>query len=215
MEGTMTRKFVISVGVILMLAVASNATGASGAEFHCSVEPCKATLKADGSGKVSHHSLIVKGGGVSASVTCNAISGEAESSKKTTSSVTLTNIKYSTCSINGTPGAEVTMNGCDYVFNASGQVTLVCPGGSTVIIELKLEIGCEIEIGPQGPLKSVSYTNINSKKEITVSTAVQNIVATSESCVAFGLPDGQYKESEYSTGNTIAFGEGGASVWWE
>jgi hypothetical protein len=206
-------KVLIAAAMALAAIGVVNASGALAADFHCSVEPCKVTVKADGMGKAAHHVLVVKQGAVSASFTCNSISGEGESATKTAATLTLKNILYAGCNINGTEGAAITMNGCTYLFAAEGgKLTIQCPEGKSILIKLG---ACELSIGAQGPLSSVAYTNINSKKEVTVSTAVKNIKANATGCAGLGLANGAYNEGEYPTGNTIVFAEGGASVWWE
>lgn len=75
-------------------------------------------------------------------------------------SVTI-NATYHSCGLK-----TVSMNGCDYVFHASGTVDLECPVGAQVEVsaysssshEFRL---CRILIPQQTGLKSVTYTNIS------------------------------------------------------
>jgi len=206
-------KVLIAAAMALAAFGAIGASGAQAAEFHCSVEPCEVTVKPDGTtGKEKHHVFVIKQGAVSVSSTCESIEGSGVSAKKTVSELTFTNIVYKGCNIAGTPGANVDMNGCDYLFKSNGEVNVACPEGKSIEITLS---PCVVKIAPQAGLKEVKYTNINSKKEITLTTAVKSIKATASGCAGLGIADGSYNESEYSTGNTIVFAEGGASVWWE
>jgi len=191
---------------------ASGAQAAGEGKFHCSVEPCSFTVKADGTGKTAHHVFIVNNGVKSAAVTCNEIKGNGTSATSTSKQITLENIEYTGCSLAGSPGATVSMNTCDYLFTDSGKVHVKCPEGKKIHITLE---GCTIEIGSQ-EVGTVAYAAINSKKETTVTTSVKGVVAhvTDEGCVPFGLPKGTYESSEYSTGNTIVHSTGN-SVWYE
>jgi len=191
---------------------ALDAQAAGEGKFHCSVEPCNLTVKADGTGKNAHHVFIVSNGVNSAAITCNEITGNATSSTSTSKQITFINIEYDGCSIAGSSGAMISMNGCDYLFTDSKLVDVGCPEGKKIHITLE---GCTIEIGPQ-EVGAVNYTSINSKKEITVTTSVKGVLVhvTNEGCVSLGLPKGTYSQSEYSTGNTIMHSTGN-SVWYE
>ena len=201
---------------------AFSAPGASAAEFHCEVaagESCIVTLSPDGSGKTSHKVFIVKKGPFSAALTCNAHTGSGTAAK-TSTSLTITNLVYIGCNLAGTE-ASVTTTGCDFLFNANGgKVDVGCEGANKIKM---VAGGCTVEVGPQA-LSGITYTNINSKKEITVSTAVKNISGTvGAGCAGLIGFTGAFTEGEYTTGNAIikAFkdvsGAEGAQVngWWE
>ncbi len=51
-------------------AIAASAQGAD--EFHCSVEPCRGTLKPDGTGKTAHQVFVVENEAKTESVSLHA-----------------------------------------------------------------------------------------------------------------------------------------------
>ena len=75
---------------------------------------------------------------------------------------------YTECKSFGFASATVNMNGCDYVFHANGEVDLECSGANKVVITAGT---CEVQIGTQTGLNSVSLSNngnhINFKANIT------------------------------------------------
>lgn len=191
-----------------------NAAGAQAAEFHCSAEPCRYTAKQDGTGKTAHQVFIVKGGTESVSFTCETISGEGSSATKTASSVTVENIAYGSCTVNGSPGVTVVMNGCKYQFSASGSVTVTgCASGKK--IEVKIGEACTFTIGEQGPLSTIKYHTIGTtpNREVTVETAVTGISTTADGTQAnCKINPNQTLTGEYTTGNAIVTGETSAGV---
>jgi hypothetical protein len=207
-------KVLVAAVLALVAAGALGASGAQAAEFHCSVEPCRYTLKPDGTGKTAHQVFRIVKGETSGVVTCTTLSGEGVAAK-TTTEVTFTTLRYELCTVAGSP-ASLRINGCHYLFSASGQLTL-CPAGKEIEFESG---GCLVKIAAQGPLSGVSYTNISGKTQTTISIAVNGIKGTvSAGCAgAFGFT-GAFTEGEYSTGNTILSGETeagvAATVWWE
>jgi hypothetical protein len=220
---------------VLMLAAMALAAfgvlGASGAqakEFHCSVEPCTATLKPDGAvgSKTAHHVFIVENKvGESVSFTCEQITGEGTSSKKTAKELLIKNISYDGCSVVGGSAVTVKMNGCKYLFKAEpGTVTIQeCETGKH--IEINLETGCQFTIGAQGPLTGIAYhtSGVAPNREMTVETNVKGIVTTiSEggTKAKCGITPEATLEGTYTTGNTIVTGEtdpggGMAETWFE
>ncbi len=210
---------------ILMLAAmavgalsAVGASSAQAAEFHCSVKPCVATLKPDGTGKTSHHQFDVNLPKQVLPITCNEIQGEATAANQTEKELTFTNIQYKPCQFLGDPSATVNMNGCDYLFTAEGKVQIKCPEGKQITFEA---LGCVVHVNSQGPLGGITYHNLpeeKSQNEVTVSAAVKGIIAVATGA---GCPEtGESKTGEYTTGNTIVTGEQDneaktkANVWW-
>jgi hypothetical protein len=63
-------KILLAAAMALAALEAISASGAQAAEFHCTVEPCRVTLKPDGTGKTAHHVLVVRKGEASGSFTC-------------------------------------------------------------------------------------------------------------------------------------------------
>jgi hypothetical protein len=209
--------------VVTVLALAAfgalGAAGAQGAEFHCSVEPCRYTLKPDGTGKTAHQSISVKRSAEMYTITCNEITGEATASTKAASELTFTNIKYVSCVGSG-EAVTVLMNGCDYLLKASGPVTIKCPPEKEIEI---LEPGtfCITKIPAQGPLNKATYHDAGTKKEeITMSLEPKGISGTVNSeCT--NMKGGPFSEGEFTTANSIITAETDngeakmASAWWE
>ncbi len=190
-------------------------SGAQAAEFHCSAEPCRVTLNPDGTGKTAHVVIVIKGSKGTFSTTCESITGEGTSSTKTFSELRVVNIKGSGCSIGGVPVA-LKMNGCEYLYKATGTLTIICPEGKE--IEAGFPEGCLYNIPSQGPLSGVKYHDAGvTKSELTLEMAVKGMVVSANSkCEAVGTG----LEAEFTTGNTILTSEtdpGGvlANIWWE
>jgi len=217
----------LKIKTLMLLAIALlvslGAANAQGAElFHCSVEPCRVTLKPDGAvnTKSSHHVLIIKKGAFSSSVTCGEFSGEGTVSKKDDTEITIFPV-YKNCNLAGTP-ATVENGGCHFLVTShffSGFAIHVTGGPECAFIIKTAE--CVISIPRGQSFTGLTYTNINAKTEVTTAASVKNIKGTAGAGCAPVLGfTGSFTEGEYTTGNTIATGEtdpGGsmASVWWE
>ena len=160
----------------LGLLTATSVTGAAAAEFHCTVEPCRVTLKPDGEAKTAHQVLTVKkevGGFVveAYGFTCSSITGEGTLVGKLSKEMTLFNLEYHNCVTVGT-NAQVKMNGCDYVLGSSGTLSVKCPPGAKIEW---IAIGCTATIGEQGPLFGPTFHDAGTtKSEMTVQTATKN-----------------------------------------
>jgi hypothetical protein len=228
-------KVLIAAAMALAALGAISASGAQAAEYHCTVEPCRGTLKPDGTTKTAHHVFIVKGKTgsgelVSGSFTCGQLTGEGLSNTKTTKEFTVTELACDECNIAGTP-CTVDFNGCDYHFVAGppSTVTIKCPAGKQIEITIKSAgvLKCTIDIPAQGPLGGISYHDAGTTKtELTVETAVKDITginatpaAGGGSCIPFFGFNGLATEGEYTTGNVIVTGETTAGMhggaWYE
>jgi hypothetical protein len=211
---------------ILMLAAmalavigASNASGAQAAEFHCSVQPCRLTLKPDGvvPSVTAHQNFRFNStGGDSVEFTCDSVSGEATQSAKTSPEITLTNIEYQHCTGNGS--AAVHMNGCDYLFTSAGQMSIKCPEGKKIEW---VAVNCVVTIGTQGPLSGVKFHDAGvTKSEITVENLVKGIKGTIDEGPICGVTPGA-SVAESKTANSILTAETDGAVvemknaWWE
>ncbi len=224
-------KILLAAAMALMAFGALGASGAQAAEFHCSVEPCAVKVLPDGkpgpTGKTAHHVFVIKQGANSFSTTCESIVGEGTASTKTLKALTIGNIKGSNCGFLG-KSATLTMNGCEYLINASGGIkgggtlTIVCPPGKEIEAGL-VGGGCMYRIPSQGPLNEVKFHDAETggvkESELTVEVAVENIAVkvTEEDC--WGMEEGA-ATAEFTTGNTILTSEtdpGGvkANFWWE
>jgi hypothetical protein len=230
-------KVLLAAAMALAAFGAIAASGASAAEYHCTVEPCRVTLKPDGTAKTAHHVFIVRGKNgageaVSGSFTCSSLDGEGTSLTKTTKELTIINLNYTECNIAGTP-VTVHMNGCDYHFVSGppSTVTIKCPAGKQIELTI-LSAGvlkCTVDV-PAQTLGGITYHDANTggvpKTELTVETAVKDITginataAAGGSCIPFiGFNGVTAEGGEYTTGNTIITGETTAGVhggvWYE
>jgi hypothetical protein len=226
-------KVLLAAAMALAALGAIAASGALAAEYHCTVEPCRVTLKPDGTTKTAHHVFIVKGkngegASVSGSFTCNGLDGEGLSNTKTTKELTITALNYTECNIVGTP-VTVHMNGCDYHFVAGSlTMTIICPVGKQIEWTI-LSAGvlkCTIDVPAQGPLGGIIYHDISgTKTEATVEVRAKDITkieatpAAGGSCIPFVGFNGAADEGEYSTANIAVTAETTAGVhggfWYE
>jgi hypothetical protein len=226
----MIRNLKVMIAAALALAAigAVGASGAQAAEFHCSVEPCKYKLKPDGAvpTKAAHHVFIVKNAaGESLAFTCNQLTGEATSSTKTFTTITVTALAYDGCvdPFTGNP-LVFTMNGCSYTFTSHGKFGISCPAGKR--IELKFGgAGCIITFGEFADIGGVTYKTIGTmpNREITVEMKVVNVPITLDGttgqCI-FNVTKTPFI-AEFTTANMILAAESddgkGTIVdgWWE
>jgi hypothetical protein len=226
-------KVLLAAAMALAAFGAVAASGASAAEYHCTVEPCRVTLKPDGTGKTAHHVFIVKKGAASGSFTCNTLDGTGLSATKTTNILTIESLNYTECNIVGTP-VTVDMNGCNYVFSATpATVTIACPVGKQIELTIKEKteggvehLRCTVDVAGQGPLTGITYHDAGTTKtELTVGALVKDITSVTAtppaggSCIPYVGFNGAADEAEYLTGNTIITGETTAGVhggvWYE
>ncbi len=126
------------------------------------------------------HVFITNGG----EVTCK----EVKSTEPITSTKTKTvkaNVKYTECTAFGFVGAEISE--AEYEFSAEGSVKVL----NTITIKPK-GLGCEVKVGPQGPLTKITYTE--KSPNVEVNSEVGNIAYTSSGglCGSSGT-NGKYK----------------------
>jgi hypothetical protein len=206
-------RILVAAAMALMALGAIGASGARAAEeFHCSVEECRLTPKTDGTPKNAHHVFIVENEAKTESVsfTCESLRGHARAVGKTFTQVTLTEITYDNCTVNGSTGVTIDMNGCDYLFTANTTLDVVCPTEKTIDLTVP---GCTITIHGQTGLPGLNAANVGSvgSREVTVSTNVAvPEITVSNPCVF--IKPGQKLLGTYTTGNTLVTGEteGGA-----
>ena len=112
------------------------------------------------------------------------------------------------------------MNGCNYEFKASGLVSIVgCTAGKEIEV---LENTCLVKIPEQSNLPNVTYTNVGTSpnRTVTVSTSV-TLSVTSISATGCSIKDEPPFTGEYTTGNTLVRPAedkaGGLHIdgWWE
>jgi hypothetical protein len=109
---------------------------------------------------------------------------------------------YSECTFLGVSNVAVNVNGCTYRFNEptgltspfTGTVNVLCPVGKKIEFEAS---GCKVEVGEQGPLSSLTFTNggTSPNRFVTVTANVTKIAYTaSGKCAVLGeKTDGTYK----------------------
>jgi hypothetical protein len=221
-------KVLIAAAMVLGAFGAFNASGAQAAEFHCSVEPCTATLKPDGAvpSKQAHHVYVIKNAiGESVTITCEQITGQATLNTKTATTVTVTNIIYDKCLDPVGNKATVHMNTCDYTFTSHGKVGVNCPAGKIIQVTYGPLEACSVTVGTFSHREKITYKNLGivPTREVTVEPKVANIPVTAVhgttgNCL-MDVTETPFT-SEYTTGNTIVTAEthpGGVKVdgWWE
>jgi hypothetical protein len=220
----MTRNLKILGAAALALA-AFGAFGAPGAqatdELHCSINPCKFAAKQDGTGTTAHQVFIVENAAKTEQVsfTCHQVSAEADGAVSATNELTATNIQYSTCTVNGSPGVVVDMNGCDYRFtrgavgnDAAGtsdgaEVHVECPTGKQIQVTIP-EIGCTFEIGPQ-TLSGIGYQSIGTTPNREITATAKNVgnIAVTRNAGCAALIKAEALTGTYTTGNVVATGQ--------
>lgn len=200
------------------IGAVGGASAAQAAEFHCSVSPCRYRVKQDGSGKTAHQVFIVENLTFTESVsfTCSEFKAEGSSATKTATEVVLENISYPSfgCTVNGSPGVEVAMNGCRYVLTSTGTITIAgCAAGKSIEVRIPA-IGCTFFVPEQGPKEGISYHNIGTTptREVTASADVTTLIVTKTEACAPLIGGGNLLLGTYTTGNTIATGETSAGV---
>ena len=147
------------VAVVAMSAVAASASSA--AFFHEGEGKARVIAKNENhEGKVSIHKFTA---GLIGTFECKkATFTGTEFVTSPQKSVTVT-AAYSECTFLGVANVVVNMNGCTYRFNEptglgpyTGTVTVLCPAGKKITISAE---GCIVEVGSQGPLGTLTYTN--------------------------------------------------------
>lgn len=208
-------KFVVAAVAVASVAALGvvSISGADSTEFHCSVEPCRITVKPDGTGKTAHQVIQLWGeSGTNFQTTCSTVTGTATVSAKTFGSFKESGIVGTECTVAGKT-SELKMNGCEYVISAAGTLTIECPTGKQ--IEAGMTPGCLYFIPSQGPLAGITFHNVG-PGEVTVETFIKSLsVTTNGQCGTTGKVT-----AEFTTGNTLLTGEtdpGGvkASLSWE
>ncbi len=222
---------------VLALAVAAlgmfgvvNASGARAAnEFHCSVEPCTYTLRQDGTAgtKTAHQVIEVTDGTNTVSFTCSQLKGHITTLTKTVTTITLTDIIYSECSVSGSSAVAIRMNGCHYHFIIISGIAvpkIQCVSPKKMEIEIP-ETKCIYTINSTEALSGAKLHNIGeaakTTTEITMELNIEKIPVTADGTKAqCGVDPTKTLTGHYSTGNVVLTGEtdpGGvmANVWYE
>jgi len=185
-----------SLGLLLAAVFAMSALAASSAlaaEFHSAAAP--ATI----SGNQSTSHVFTTSAGT---FTCKVATFSGTTASKTASSQTLTP-KYESCTAFGFLNVPVVINGCGYVFQASGVTEIECPAGKAIEIAWP---GCTTKIKEQKPAGSLEYTTVGTtpNRDIRVHTSLSGIAY--DEC-GTARTNGSYK------GTTTVVGSAG-EVWY-
>jgi hypothetical protein len=186
-----------SMAVLAVGAVAASAANA--ATFTSPSGAATITTTPDGTGKTAHQVFDVGAG----TVTCNAVHFHASIGGTSAASILTSSVVYSgNCNYVGQT-ATVNMNGCNYRFNASGTVDLVCFGGNEITIYVPNPV-CHVVIPAQTGLSSVTYHSISST-EVTIEPHVTGISYTATGA---GCPEtGSFSNGNLTKGNVIITAE--------
>jgi len=161
---------VLGLAVVAVLALtALAASSASAANFVSTDGAAHVTIEGAQEGT---HTFETDPG----TVHCKKATFSGTTTKSTTPEVTVTPA-YSECtltSIFGNIAVTVSMNECDYLFTAGGEVHIVCPAGKTISVSGP---GCSITVpGPQTVSKN-TFTNLGAgtTMDVQVHTEVTGI----------------------------------------
>ena len=223
---------VLAAAAMALASLGALAASAHAAEetFHCSVEPCRIRVRGDGSGKTQHQVFVVVGANKQeVSFTCPNVTAEARRATKTSGALTFSNINYGSeteCTVNGSPGVNVTTTGCAYEFTSAGGATgaeihVECEGTNVIRVAVA---GCTYKIGAQR-IKGSIYHNIGEPAPVTTEvTVINNVKGIETTQEGAGCKTTEPLTSEYVTGNVIATAETDpeppgtpvmANGWWE
>jgi hypothetical protein len=209
-------KMLTLAAMALAAVSAVSAASAQAIAFHAGSAPLSITSSEAGFTAKQKHQVFDAAG---ASITCTSVKGTATASATEQATLESTLIQYpdpgetgGSCTFVGQT-ATVTMNGCKYNFHATGTIDITgCNTGKTIEFEVPSPV-CKVTVGEQSNKGTVTYTNLNSKKEVQISPLVTGISYTATGA---GCPTaGSNTNGEYTTGNVIFQGAGGVSIWVE
>lgn len=207
-----------TVTLAIFAALAMSSLPASAAEFHS--ESAHTTIA--GAQHAGEDSFIVNAG----LVRCNEVTYAGTQSVGTASTITVIPT-YINCTINRY-GTTIKTNGCSYIFSVqaptvtpvtgsgTGSFTIECPAGA--FIEVPLPNACDVQIGPQGPIPGITYTNTGahsgSARDVTVDvnmTGIKYTQVNTSFCKGGTFTNGQYVGAATVQGKTT---EGAAAGIW-
>jgi len=200
----LTRMFGLAVlAALAMSAVAASA--ASAAEFfHEGAGTARVVATNEGAHKFT--------AGVIGTIECKKATFTGTSYVTSPQKTVTVSPAYSECTFLGVANVVVNTNGCTYTFNQptgagpfTGTATVNCTGSNKITFEAK---ECKIEVGAQGPLSSITYTNQAATEKLVKSVKVAANVSKIK-YTASGLGCGVIGEKEDGTytGTAIAEGE--------
>ena len=202
-----------ALGLALVAALAMSAVAASGASatpFHFGSDHSDHVILA-GTQHAGEDVFTTDAG----TVRCNTAtySGTINEADTATNEVSVTPA-YSNCKAFGFINVPIHVNGCQYKFTAitkegsnyEGKVDIVCPGNPISITAP----GCEVTVGSQNALGSITYTNVGSgtTREVTVDVNISGIHYyqhdTGITCTTGTKTNGLYVGSGLVTGRNAA-----------
>jgi hypothetical protein len=215
-------KALLAAALALAAIGALSASGAQAASFHCNTNPCRGTLKPDGTGTTAHHVFVLETENTSNSVsfTCSELQGEARVEAEEAATVAVGNLNYPTagCKVNGSSGVTFDMNGCRYSFTASGATTgtisVVGCTNAAKAIEITITGGCVFSI-PESAVQNLAGIDFHNlgvapNREVTVEVrhvTIKGITANAACEPLIGAGHLTGLVATYETGNTIVTGE--------
>lgn len=145
-----------ALGLVLLAALAINASAASAAEFHSEGTETELAGTLEGSQEIITSLGTMK-------CATGTYTGKMSGSTASTLTVAPT---YKNCSI-GTSPVEVEMNGCEYQFHAgiggTGSTSLLCPKEKEITFTVRNMFGedvCTLHVHPETGHRTVTYTNV-------------------------------------------------------
>jgi hypothetical protein len=164
----------LGLALLAVLAFASvSVSAASAAEFHSEIAHTALSGTQVGEDVFTTNAGTVK---------CKKASYTGTSSAVTTPHQTVAP-SYSECTAFGFVNATIDPNGCTYTFAAvagtpspiTGTVQIVCTGEKKYIEVTAFN--CDVKVGPQGPLKGITYTNAGAGKtrDVTVDVSLTGL----------------------------------------
>jgi hypothetical protein len=195
------------LGLALIAAAAMSAVIASAASaaefFHDAEGTARVTAKNEGVHKFT--------AGIIGTIECKKATFTGTSFVTSPQPTVTVEPTYTECTFLGVSGVVVKTNGCSYTFNLptgagpfTGTTTVNCPTGKKIEFEAT---GCKIAVGAQGPLSSVTYTNLATvPMSVKVAASVSKIKYTSSgTCVVLGeKEDGSYSGTAIADAETEA-----------
>jgi hypothetical protein len=214
---------VLGLALVAMLALsASVASSAFAIEFHSDSSTGNTWLTGTSTGS---HIFDAAG----STITCKKATFSGTQTGKTVSTVNLT-AAYSECTVaigEFNLAATVNMGGCQYSFNANGEVGVVNATGKTCSTEqityrVSNFLGeCDVKVGPQTGLKSAKYEGATTVANGTVKVSPSVTLIKGTSTGNLCSTTGEFTNGQYTSGPTTVSGfvdnagkeEGQTSIW--
>lgn len=185
----MTRKLK-SVGIAMVAILAMSAVVVAAAQAATFTSTKAGAISSE---QTTKHEIKTKAGTIKcSSVTFSGVAALSSSTQTLTPT-------YSGCLLGGVLEVTVTMNGCDYLMNASGTIQIACPAGKSIQFDLK-EVNCTIHLYSQ-VLGSASYSNFGGHRTVTYNTSIAHYELTG-TLAGCGVPPGTYTDGTFKGAST-------------